>query len=64
MKESVAPEIPRITYFVWNHGEEFVESARAHPNDIKHPPMNEFTNILSIRIRAFLAPMRETSSVV
>jgi hypothetical protein len=52
------------TYLVWNHGEAFVESARAQPNEIKHPPMNEFTNILSILMRAFLAPMREISSVV
>jgi hypothetical protein len=50
--------------FVWNHGDELVESARAQPKEIKAPPMNELTNILSILMRAFLAPIRETSSVV
>ena len=49
---------------VWNHGAVLVESASAHPKEIRQPPMKELTNILSIRMRAFLAPMRETSSVV
>lgn len=59
-------EIVRIRpgAFVWNHGEELVERERAHPKEIRHPPMKELMNILSILIRAFLAPMRETSSVV
>jgi hypothetical protein len=49
---------------VWNHGEEFVERARAQPNEIRAPPMKELINILSILMRAFFAPIRETSSVV
>jgi hypothetical protein len=57
-------QFSRNTHFVWNHGAAFVESARAAPNEIKHPPINELTNILSILMRAFFAPMRETSSVV
>jgi hypothetical protein len=50
--------------FVWNHGDELVERARAQPKEIKAPPMNELMKSLSIRMRAFLAPIRETSSVV
>lgn len=49
---------------VRNHGEALVDSARAHPNPRSGPPRNELRNILSIRIRAFAAPIRETSSVV
>ena len=49
---------------VWNHGEEFVDSARAQPKEIRAPPMKELMNILSILMRAFFAPIRETSSVV
>jgi hypothetical protein len=49
---------------VWNHGEEFVERARAQPNEIRAPPMKELINILSILMQAFFAPIRDTSSVV
>jgi hypothetical protein len=49
---------------VWNQGEEFVDSDKAHPKEIRAPPIKELTKSLSILIRAFLAPMRETSSVV
>jgi len=49
---------------VWNQGEELVDRARAHPNEMRAPPMKELMNILSIRMRAFLAPMRDMSSVV
>jgi hypothetical protein len=49
---------------VWNHGAVLVERARAQPNEINAPPMKELMNILSILIRAFFAPIRETSSVV
>ena len=48
---------------VWNNGEELVESARAQPKEMRAPP-KPLMNILSMRMRAFLAPMRETSSVV
>lgn len=41
-----------------------MESDRAHPKEIRAPPMKELMKSLSIRILAFLAPMRETSSVV
>jgi hypothetical protein len=53
-------EIVRIRpgAFVWNHGDELVERARAQPNEIKAPPMKELTNILSIRILA-LYPTNE-----
>jgi hypothetical protein len=50
----------QATYLVWNHGEAFVESDKAQPNDRRAPPMNELTNILSSLILAFLAPIRET----
>jgi hypothetical protein len=49
---------------VWNHGDALVESARAHPKEMRAPPRKELMNILSMRIRAFLAPMRDMSSVV
>lgn len=49
---------------VWNQGAVLVDRARAHPNEMRAPPMKELMNILSIRMRAFLAPMREMSSVV
>ena len=49
---------------VWNHGEELVERASAQPNETKAPPIKELMNILSILMRAFFAPIRETSSVV
>jgi hypothetical protein len=50
--------------FVWNQGEAFVDNESAQPKEMRVPPMKEFTNILSSRVCAFLAPMRETSSVV
>lgn len=50
--------------FVVNHGDGFVERASAHPNPKRGLPMNELTNILSRRIRAFFTPILETSSVV
>lgn len=49
---------------VWNQGDELVLRDKAQPKDMRAPPMKELMNILSIRMRAFLAPMRETSSVV
>jgi hypothetical protein len=49
---------------VWNQGDEFVDNASAQPKEMRAPPMNELTNILSILIRAFFAPILETSSVV
>jgi hypothetical protein len=49
---------------VRNQGEAFVERARAHPKEIRGPPIKEFTNILSMRMRAFFAPILEMSSVV
>ncbi len=50
--------------FAWNQGEEFVESDNAQPKESNAPPKKELANSLSIRVRAFLAPMRDTSSVV
>ena len=41
-----------------------MESRSAQPNPKSDPPKKELMNILSIRIRAFFAPIRETSSVV
>lgn len=47
-----------------NQVEELVDSATAHPKESKQPPKKELMNILSIRMCAFFAPIRETSSVV
>lgn len=47
-----------------NQGEEFVERERAQPKEMRAPPMKPWMNSLSMRMRAFFAPMRETSSVV
>ena len=41
-----------------------MERAKAQPKEIRAPPMKELMNILSIRMRAFFAPIRETNSVV
>lgn len=41
-----------------------MESRRAQPNPRRGPPMKELRNILSKRMRAFFAPILETSSVV
>ncbi len=49
---------------VWNQGEEFVDSDNAQPKESNAPPIKELINILSIPMRAFFAPIRDTSSVV
>lgn len=50
--------------FSWYHGEAFVLTSQAHPKPNSGPVMKELKNNLSIRMWAFLQPMRETSSMV
>lgn len=50
--------------FSWYQGAAFVLNSHAHPKPNSGPVMKELKNNLSIRMWAFLQPIRETSSIV
>jgi hypothetical protein len=59
---SAAIVLRRPGAFSWYHGAVFVEMSVAHAKDKIMPAEQALRKLLSMRIYAFLTPMRDTSS--